>query len=203
MYAKFFHGIARRGGEYPSERDYRLNYTDDRPLCLWKNVFRLGNFFCPGVPMVFSSLLFECVRLSRCDTESVIFDRPFYQEYDIGVDSMDYFGFRDYRQQQSFLYSLEGNPALATGLNFIAVYPMRGWSLLKERLSINNTELAACCERFSSETALLDILGDKVIETLGVIDARNLTDGWLLSSHVFEALKSDLDPYFFEFRVVR
>jgi len=203
MYEKLFHGIPRRGGEYPSAIDYRLNHPQDRPLHLWKDVFRLSNFFCPGGEMVFSRSLFDSLELNDCDSESLVFDRPFDLEYDLSVGSFEFFGFADYRQQQKFLYSQEGDPALNVGREFVVVYSKCEWDFLKDKFGLNNSELQAQREMFESESELLKILGTDYIEQVGILDALNMIDGWLLSPHVFEKLKDEIHPYFFEFTHIR
>lgn len=200
MYGKFFHGIERRGGDYPSDKDYRMNHPQDRPMHIWKNVFQQSNFFCPCSKMAFETTLFDSLELIDCDSEPLIVDRPYYLKYDLSIDSMTYFGFVDYRKQQKFLYSQVENPALKIDREFVVVYPKRAWHFLRDKFRLNDSELQAQRKAFESESELLKIVGVDYIERFGIVDALNLIGGWLLSPHVFDRLKDEIHPYFFEFK---
>ena len=200
MYADFFHGIPRRGGDYGTTTDARMQYQIDRPLHLWKNVFQLGNFFCPSGCMVFSRSLFDSLALVECEPVPVVFDRPYSLEYDLKINSIEFFGFRDYFQQQRFLYSQKGDLELNIGLEFVSVDLKREVDFLKEKFDLDATELQSQREMFDSESKLLDVVGTDYIEQIGILDARNMIGGWLLSPHVFDRLKDEIHPYFFEFK---
>lgn len=202
LYKSFFTGASRRGGEYPSDKDYRLNFKEDRPLHLYKNIFRLGKIFSNDLNLVLAGELLDEIRPLRCLLEPVVFDRPYWLEYDTNQSSFAYFGFKDWRVGQKMLYSQSGDQSLAQGLRYFALCPRKGNEILAERLKLNRDEVDLRIASLSA-TEVLDLISLEEIEGEGVMYFGGKLDGWFLSSRVNQVFKTAIDTYFMEITPLR
>lgn len=197
LYKSFFTGVSRRGGEYPSEKDYRFNYKEDRPLHLYKNIFRIGKLFSIGFKLILAEEILAELGPLRCTVEPVVFDRPYWLEYDTNLSSFDHFGFKDWRVGQKKLFSQPGDPSRAEGLRYFAVFPRKDNEILSERLNLTRDEVDLRIASLSA-TEVLELISMDEIEGQGIIYIGGNLGGWVLSSRVNQVFKTAIDTYFME-----
>lgn len=202
LYRSFFTGAARRGGEYPSDKYYRLEFEVDRPLHLYKNIYRIGKVFSVYSTLVVSREILDLIGPMGCVVEPVVFDRPYWLEYDTKRSSFDHFGFKDWRVGQKKLYSQPIDLSLSDGLQYFAVFPRRDEDVLSERLNLASEEVAVRMESLSPAEVLRNISVAE-IESQGVIYSSDKFNGWVLSSRISRTLQTEIDTYFMELKSLR
>jgi hypothetical protein len=110
IHAKFFHGKARRGGEFPSSTNARLAHDVDLPLRLHKNAFKIADVFAPELELVVSrSVSAKLSSMESLRMTPVYFDLLYTYPYEAGDLSC---GFDTYTDQMRFIDDQFDDPRL-------------------------------------------------------------------------------------------